>query len=162
MHKVSRGALNARNLILSILLTLLAAGYIPHQVARASADNINTPIPAGTDNVAFDYFRAAFIAPAVVRVEWKSLAETDISDYILYRSDTLDGTKTLVTPTSIPATGFGGGAVYQFDDTTASTNHIYFYWLYVHVAPNNLLMAVDLPPAIAANQRIFLPMTFKK
>ena len=112
--------------------------------------------------MAFEYFNAAFVAPTVVRVSWRSILETDISDFVLYRSDTLDGAKVLVTLSPIPAIGFGGGASYEYDDTTVASDHMYFYWLYAHMAPDNTLLRIDLPPAIAANHRILLPMTFKK
>ena len=165
MHKINQGSVATRQLYISTLLTVLVGIFVivqPHTAVQASqlpAEPESSPAP---DNVAFEYFNARFISATQVRVTWGSLAETDISAYNLYRSVTLDGPQSLINPIPIPATGLGGGAVYQYDDASANTSHIYFYWLYALIAPNNTLFRLDLPPAIAATPRILLPMVFRK
>jgi hypothetical protein len=165
MHKINQGSGITHQLLVRTLLTVMVGILVlaqPYTVVQASHLPAEPEFSLAPDNVGFEYFNAAFIAPTVVRVSWRSILESDISDFVLYRSDTLDGAKVLVTLSPIPAIGFGGGATYEYDDTTVASDHMYFYWLYAHMAPDNTLLRIDLPPAIAANHRILLPMTFKK
>lgn len=109
-------------------------------------------------SVTLESFTAAFTGPASVTVQWISTYELNVVGYNLYRATTFDGTRAIVNPAMIPATG--PGSTYAFDDLAVQSDLTYYYWLEVIVAPNNTAVLLeDIPPAVASlGKKVFLPV----
>ncbi len=63
-----------------------------------------------------------------VRVAWETSSEKDNFGFLVYRSDRLNGNRTLVSPALIEGQGTGSGASYSFTDVGVASGR-YFYWL---------------------------------
>ncbi|MFO1491696.1 MAG: SdrD B-like domain-containing protein, partial [Kiritimatiellia bacterium] len=71
---------------------------------------------------------AAAEVPGGVRVAWETSSEKDNFGFLVYRSDRLNGTRTLVSPALIEGQGTGSGSSYAFLDAGVDPGR-YFYWL---------------------------------
>jgi hypothetical protein len=92
----------------------------------------------------------------LVRLEWETASEEGVSGFNLYRAETQGGAQIKLNSVLIPATGGGGGAAYDFEDTTVQPAHTYYYWLEAAGAdePGRLTG----PVLVIYYGEIFLPM----
>jgi hypothetical protein len=70
---------------------------------------------------------------ASVLVRWETTSEVDLLGFNLYRSESLEGERTLLNAALIPSGSFGGlnGGSYEFADMAAGPGATYYYWLEV-------------------------------
>ncbi len=78
--------------------------------------------------VTMDSF-AAMAENGQVLVTWRTVSEIDNAGFNLWRSETLDGPRTLVAYAPSQAPGATAGAEYLVADADVQAGHTYWYWL---------------------------------
>ena len=83
--------------------------------------------PTGVDLVDFN---AISLSPDI-RLSWRSVQETDLIGFNLFRAEALDGPQLKINPELIPAINPGQlqGNDYQYLDANAEVGKMYYYWV---------------------------------
>lgn len=89
-----------------------------------------TGTPQSPTSVSLAYLQA-LSGPAWIEISWATLIELDTLGFNIYRADSPDGPRTLLTSAMIPCKvpGSSSGAEYSYVDTSAVPGVTYYYWI---------------------------------
>lgn len=98
------------------------------------ANNTDTCISDTPTNATMASFSASAVDQSIL-VTWETLNEQNILNFNLYRSESVDGVRSLLQGNIAPqfAGENGASAVYEYPDAAVTPGVTYFYWLEVHM-----------------------------
>jgi hypothetical protein len=102
----------------------------------------------------------AIPGPGSIEIAWRTVMETNLLGFNIYRAESPDGRRTLVNTAIIPSKNPGGinGAEYSYLDLTTQPGVMYYYWIQV-VELDGMNWAG--PVEASANWPIYLPILLK-
>jgi hypothetical protein len=93
-------------------------------------------------------------APTLVRVEWRTVNESNIVQFDLYRIE--NGVSQKLTTLAAQKAGQPSGASYVYEDTSVAINTVYHYQLHISQADSSVV-TVELGRVATSAAQIFLP-----
>ena len=97
-------------------------------------------------------------------LHWATTREEPGDMFLIYRSLSENGPRTVLSPTPIPASGQPDGAAYSFTDGGVSAGHTYFYW--IQASPQDstygpLVVPYKVPDPGSGGTRLFIPYVMR-